>query len=228
MTTRVVFLDALDTMVELEPPWIHLAAALGIEVDERVIGAVRVEMGYYKEHAHEGRDEDSLEALRSDCAELLSDQLGREVSVAAMMSSIRFRAFDDAAPALRELRSIGLKPICVSNWDVSLGEVLERCGLEGLLDGVVSSGAVGRRKPDPAPFDAALALAGCAPREAIHVGDSPEEDLAGAEAAGVRAVLIDRSGNWPEGPDGPVGAGDRIESLSELPGLIGRLGPTAA
>lgn len=208
MTTRVVFLDALDTMVELEPPWIHLAETLGVEVDERLVNAVRVEMGYYKEHAHEGRDEQSLAQLRSYCAELISRELGREVSVETMMETIRFSAFPDAAATLRELRGMGLKTICVSNWDISLDEVLERCGLAELLDGVVTSAAIGHRKPDPAVFQAALAIADCEAGEAIHVGDSAEEDVAGANAAGVRAVLIDRAG------------GGEISSLAELPGLI--------
>lgn len=208
MATRVVFLDALDTLVELEPPWVHLAEALGTEVDERLVGAVRTEMTYYKEHAHEGRDEESLAELRTYCAGLISRELDRDVSVETMMASIRFSPFEDSAPALRELRDLGLKTICVSNWDVSLGAVLRQCGLDGLLDGVVTSGAVGKRKPDPAVFLAALTTAGCDASEAIHVGDSPEEDLSGAEAAGVEALLIDRSG------------GGDIASLLELPGLL--------
>jgi putative hydrolase of the HAD superfamily len=209
MATRVVFLDALDTLVALEPPWVHLADALGIEVDERLVGAVRTEMTYYKEHAHEGRDAESLAGLRSYCAELISRELGREVSVETMMETIRFAPFEDSEPALRELRSMGLQTICVSNWDVSLGEVLEGCGLDGLLDGVVTSAAIGKRKPDPAVFQAALAIAGCDAADALHVGDSPEEDLAGAEAAGIDALLIDRDG------------GGDIASLLELPGLLG-------
>ena len=68
------------------------------------------------------------------------------------MASIRFRAFPDAAPALEALRARGLACVCVSNWDIGLGEVLERCGLAGMLDGVVVSAAVGARKPDPAIF----------------------------------------------------------------------------
>jgi FMN phosphatase YigB (HAD superfamily) len=209
MATRVVFLDALDTLVELEPPWVHLAAALGTEVDERLVAAVRTEMTYYKEHAHEGSDETSLAELRSYCAELISRELGQEVSVETMMETIRFAPFEDSAPALRELREMGLTTICVSNWDVSLGEVLGHCGLDGLLDGVVTSASIGRRKPDPAVFQAALAIAGCESDEAIHVGDSPEEDIAGARSAGIRALLIDRAGE-----------GD-IASLLELPALIG-------
>ena len=191
---RAVLLDALGTLVELEPPWVHLAEALGTQPDERLVGAVRAEMDYYREHSHEGRDADSLAELRARCAEVLSQALGREVSVETMMSAIRFRAFPDAAPALAELRALGLRLVCVSNWDVSLPEVLERCGLAGALDGVVTSAEVGARKPDPAIFAPALELAGCAAAEALYVGDTPAEDLAAARAAGVPGLLIDRTG----------------------------------
>ena len=58
-------LDALGTLVELEPPWAHLAEALGVEPDERLARALRAEMAYYREHSHEGRDADSLADLRA-------------------------------------------------------------------------------------------------------------------------------------------------------------------
>jgi len=97
-------------------------------------------------------------------------------------------------PALTQLRSQGLKLVCVSNWDCSLGTVLERCGLAAHLDGAVSSAEAGALKPDPAIFETALALAGCSANEAVHVGDTREEDVEGAEAAGIRALLLDRDG----------------------------------
>ena len=190
-----MFLDALGTLVELEPPWAHLAGALDMDPgDERLIAAVRVEMGYYRDHAHEGVDAASLGRLRDRCAVLLSRELGRRVEVETMMDAIRFRAFDDATPALAALRGRGLRLVCVSNWDVSLDEVLERCGLAGALDGVVSSAGAGARKPDPAIFSAALELAGCAAEETLHVGDTEAEDVAGARAAGIRSLLLDREG----------------------------------
>jgi putative hydrolase of the HAD superfamily len=73
--------------------------------------------------------------------------------------------------------------------------VLDRCGLAPLLDGVVSSAEAGALKPDPAIFALALDLAGCEPEEALHVGDTVEEDVEGARAAGVRALLVDREGD---------------------------------
>ena len=72
-----------------------------------------------------------------------------------------------------------MRVVVASNWDVSLHEVLERLELAPLLDGVVTSAEVGARKPDPAVFMRALALAGAATSDAVHVGDSVEEDVRG-------------------------------------------------
>ena len=199
---KAILLDALGTLVELKPPWERLA---GDDAEP----AFKAEMAYYRAHCIEGRDGASLADLRRRCAALLSDGLGREVAVEEMMAAIRFRAFDDAAPALRDLRERGLKLVCVSNWDYALPEVLERVGLGEVLDGVVTSAGIGVAKPDPAIFEAGLDLAGCEAGEALHVGDSSEEDIAGAAAAGIRALLIDRSGS-----------GGDIASLAEIPPLV--------
>jgi putative hydrolase of the HAD superfamily len=206
--TQAVFLDALGTLVELEPPWVLLRERVPAEVDDKtLVGAVRKEMAYYKEHAHEGRDETSLADLRRRCAELLSTELGVEIGVQELVDSVRMTAYDDAEPALTALRERGMKLIVVSNWDCSLGSVLERTGLRGLLDGAISSAEAGARKPDPGIFEPALALAGCDAGEALHVGDTAEEDVAGARAAGIRVLLIDR-----ERP----ASDDRISSLTEI------------
>jgi putative hydrolase of the HAD superfamily len=208
VVTRAILLDALGTMVELEPPAEHLRAVLGGDLAAaEVERAMRAEMAYYRDHSHEAGDAESLAALRRTCAGLLTRDLGREVTVEAMMSAIRFRAYPDAAPALADLRERGLALVCVSNWDCSLPEVLAGVGLAGLLDGVVVSATAGHRKPDPAIFAAGLELAGCKPAEALVVGDTPAEDLAGAEAAGIPAVLVDRNGDT--GPS-------VVSSLSEI------------
>jgi putative hydrolase of the HAD superfamily len=203
---RAVFLDALGTLVELEPPWIPLRERVPAEVsDERLERALRAEMAYYRDHAHEGRDEASLSDLRERCAALVSDQLGFEIGADQLVAAIRFDAYPDAAPALRELRDLGEKLVAVSNWDCSLPDVLERVGIGELLDGAVSSAVARAAKPDPAIFAPALELAGVTPSEALHVGDTPAEDVEGARSAGIRCLLIDRKGN-----------GGDISSLKEI------------
>jgi putative hydrolase of the HAD superfamily len=216
-----VLLDSFGTLVSMEPPAPRLAAALGVPV-EAAKRAFEAEIAYYVEHHVEGRDTESLSLLRDRCAAVIRDSLGLTTldpatARAAMLDAIRFRAYPDAAPALRELRARGVRLVVASNWDCSLPDVLEQAGLAELVDGVVSSAAVGAAKPEPALFEAALEAAGSTPSGALHVGDSPSQDLAGAARAGIAAVFVDRVGERPAGADGALAT---IASLAELPGLI--------
>lgn len=213
---EAVLLDSFGTLVSMEPPGPRLAARLGIGLAPAE-AAFRAEIAYYVAHHVEGNDARSLDELRDRCAEAMRQALGDSALDlatvrAAMLDSIRFHPYPDAAPALRSLRARGLRLVVASNWDCSLPQVLEEAGLGSLLDGVVSSASVGAGKPSPALFEAALGLAGVPAELALHVGDSPEKDVAGASAAGIRAVLIDRGGEHA----GPAGAVTRVRSLSDL------------
>jgi HAD superfamily hydrolase (TIGR01549 family) len=141
--------------------------------------------------------------------------LSLEAARAALLASLRFEPYPDAAPALTELRQRGLRLVVASNWDTSLRDVLARAGVGPLVDEVVTSAEVGARKPDTAVFEAALSVANAAAKEAVHVGDSLENDVAGAHSAGLRAVLLRRSGDRPT----PAGI-EVIASLTELPALL--------
>lgn len=192
---RACLIDALGTTVRLPPPWERIAPGAVAGLDPAIVRrGFEAEMGFYAAHAHEARDEAALAELRGRCAELLSAELGRAIDVETMMAAITFEAYPDAAPALAGLRELGLKAICVSNWDHDLEQVLRDVGLAPHLDGVVVSALVGTRKPDPRIFEVALELAGCSAEEAIHVGDS-DDDVAGASAAGIEVLRIDRSGD---------------------------------
>jgi putative hydrolase of the HAD superfamily len=181
-------------MVRLLPPWEELDPAVvdGIP-PERVRAAFEAEMSFYAANADRGSDAASLAELRAESAAVLSARLGRQVEVATMMDAIRFEAYPDAGPTLAALREHGLRLVCVSNWDYELPAVLERIGLAAAIDGVVTSAAAGARKPDPAIFARALEIAGCTAAEALHVGDG-DDDVAGARAAGIDVVRIDRDG----------------------------------
>lgn len=218
----------MGTLVAMAPPWPALASALAelgvaISVAEAEY-AFRAEISYYRPHHLEGRDPGSLAALRRRCAAALHaalpararEQISPERLVAPMLGSLSFAAFADAEPTLAALRARGLRLVVASNWDVSLEEVLVEVGLRQLLDGVVTSAAVGAAKPEPLVFERALALAGAEPGRALHVGDSPELDVAGALAAGVEPILIDRGGAG-SGADGVR----TIASLAELAEIVG-------
>jgi putative hydrolase of the HAD superfamily len=220
---EAVVLDAMGTLLTFEPPAPHLRAALrerlGVDVGERAAErAIRDEIAFYRAHLHEGRDAASLADLRRRAAEAmrpaLQSDLDGDALTAALLASLRFRAYEDAAPALRALRALGLRIVVLSNWDVSLGERLAETGLAALVDGAVASAALGRAKPDAAAFAAALELAGVAPGAALHAGDSLREDVEGARAAGLRAVLVARTGGAAAPAGVPV-----IASLAGLPAL---------
>ena len=218
-----MLLDALGTLVYLEPPAPRLRDALrelaGVEVTlDEAERAFRAEISHYLAHHTEGGDGPGLDRLRDDCAEVMRSALpspppGHAVIREAMLAALSFVAFEDAAPALRELRGRGLRLVVVSNWDCSLLEWLEGAGLGSLLDGAVSSAAAGEPKPAPAAFLAGLELAGVTAAEAMHVGDSPEADIEGARAAGIRPVLLTRDGEAPGGVES-------VSSLQELPSLL--------
>jgi putative hydrolase of the HAD superfamily len=208
VSARAVLLDALGTLVELEPPAPQLRAALerafGVRVSEaEAERAIAAEIVYYRAHLDEGCDADSVAALRRRCAATLRAALPErarahlgdlDALTEVLLASLRFSAYEDARAALPELRRGGRRLVVVSNWDFSLGEVLERVGLRGLVDAVLTSAQVGARKPEPEIFAQALAVAGVPAAAAIHVGDSLEEDVAGARGAGIEAVLVVRNG----------------------------------
>ncbi|MBA3264291.1 MAG: HAD-IA family hydrolase [Thermoleophilaceae bacterium] len=216
----VVLLDALGTLVELQPPAPRLRRLLaqrGFEVDEgRAAAAFRAEISYYLEHHLEGSDRERLDDLRDRCAAVMMEaldlpRLDHAGAREAMLAALEFIPFPDAGPALAAMSDHAL--VIVSNWDCSLADWLGPAGLLEHVRAVVTSAEAGVAKPGRGIFEQALELAGAAPAEAVHVGDSPDNDVAGARAAGIRPVLVVRDGSPPEGVEA-------VRSLAELPALL--------
>jgi putative hydrolase of the HAD superfamily len=210
---EALLLDALGTLLALEPPAPRLqhvlSARFGISLSRRdAERAMAAEIAYYRSHFDEGRDEGTLAALRRSCAQAMGAALpfgartgmDSDALVSVLLESLEFSVFDDVGPALDALRGRGLRLVVVSNWDVSLVDVLQRVGLATRVDGIVTSAEVGARKPTAAIFQRALEQASIAPDRALHVGDSLLEDVEGARAAGIDAVLLRRDGR--PGPPG--------------------------
>jgi len=208
---RAILLDALGTLVALAPPAPALRSELGARFGMRISEAqarraIAAEIAYYRANLDAGRDEQSLAELRRRCAEALRSALPQRALVMApdsdalleaLLASLRFTVFADVVPALSAARARGQRLVVVSNWDVSLHAVMRTLSLSPLLDGIVTSAEVGARKPSPEIFDRALQLARAAPEQAVHIGDSIEEDVVGARNAGIEPILIRRDGGAP-------------------------------
>ena len=102
-----------------------------------------------------------------------------------------WRVYDDVPAHLEGWHRRGLRLAVVSNFDSRLPGLLDSLGLGQWLTAVVVSSAAGAAKPDPRPYQQALARLNLTAAEVWHVGDSPE-DGAGAQAAGIRWVKVER------------------------------------
>jgi 2-haloalkanoic acid dehalogenase type II len=112
----------------------------------------------------------------------------------------QFSLRDDCVETLAELRTSGLRLGVVSNIDDDyLQPMLVRAGLTDVLHQWTSSEEARSCKPDAAIYRYACAKAGCAPEQVLFVGDSPEQDIAGARALGMTTALIREEGAPPPG-----------------------------
>jgi putative hydrolase of the HAD superfamily len=221
VSPSVVLFDALGTLIHLEPPAPRLRSELERRFGMRITPAeseraIAAEITYYRSHFDQGRDEASVRQLRRHCAAVLGSSLPHGASLPideltdTLLASLEFTVFADVQRTLETLRARGTRLIVVSNWDVSLHDALGRLGVTPLLNGVLTSAEAGVRKPSPAIFGQALTIAEASASEALHVGDSVTEDVAGAREAGIEAVLLRRDGR-----PGPAGV-RTVTTLTEL------------
>lgn len=124
----------------------------------------------------------------------------------------RCSPYPEVVGVLDELRGIARLAVVTNGMEEHQRTKLDAAGLTRVFDVVVSSSAVGASKPDPRIFRAALERLSGRAADAVMVGDNPARDVAGAQAAGLRAVWIDRNG----GDDAGVAADARITDLGGL------------
>jgi putative hydrolase of the HAD superfamily len=123
-------------------------------------------------------------------------------------------AAPEGPETVARLRRAGLRTAVVSNAEGQVARDLDLAGYRGMFDTVVDSHIVGVRKPAPEIFRIALEHLAVDAARAVYVGDIPAIDVAGARAAGIGPVLLDRHGLYEDG-DAP-----RIRSIGELPALL--------
>jgi HAD superfamily hydrolase (TIGR01549 family) len=132
-------------------------------------------------------------------------------------SNHHFEIYDDAAPVLTELGARGYVLGAISNSHRSLAAFTQHFKLDGLIGITISSAEHGYMKPHRSIFEAAMLRAGVEPGHSVMVGDSLKADIEGARAAGMRGILLRRSGERP--PVLPAGV-VLITSLYELLDLL--------
>jgi putative hydrolase of the HAD superfamily len=224
MTVRAVLFDVDFTIArpgpELGPEgYRRLGARFGLELDpsryplarERAVEGI-------KRHPELEHDEEIWVAFTERIIRGMGGDADSAYECALEMTRAwehaeHFELFEDALPVLGELRAQGLKLGLVSNTGRNLDEFIAHHKLD--VDAALGSGAFGRTKPHPTIFRAVLERLEVEPEDAAMVGDSLEDDIEGARAAGIRqAFLLDRDDRHPE-------VENRLPGLFALPAALG-------
>lgn len=184
-----------------------------------VRAALEQEMAYYRERQRWVGTREQLEDLRRECGQMIIDGIGGSAVFTLdpkrmgqlIVQAFPIRSFPDVVPALQAARAQGCRLGVLSNFSLLLPIILEDLALLDKFDLVVYSAESGVEKPDPAIFREALRQAGVPAARAAHIGDTYADDVAGARAAGMNPILLDRAGQVV-GCDCPV-ARDLLEAV---------------
>ena len=226
MSQRAVVFDYFGT---LTPTLARVASA----VDQPEIAAIlRVDRdalrdwwaGSYPDRSI-GRTGDGIATMR-----LLANTLGGDDSDEAVRAAQRIRLATyatmarpraNAVEVLTALRGKGLRVGVLSDCSAELPELWPDLPLAGLVDAPVFSALVGERKPHELMYRTVCTRLGVEPGECLYVGDGGSNELTGATAFGMRAVLIADAG-WATGHrfDSDDWHGETIADLAEVPALL--------
>jgi len=200
------------------PGYREAAARFGLDLDpERYLEARAAAVADIEHHPELDHDEEVWVRFTED---ILRGMGGdgpniREIALEITRGwerSDNFELYEDALPAMAELRAHGLRIGLVSNTSRDLEEFIAHFRLD--VDAWISSGRHGKVKPSPSIFLAALELLGTVPERTAMIGDSPTDDVDGARALGLRAFLLDREGRFG-------GRDDALPDLQALPAALG-------
>jgi HAD superfamily hydrolase (TIGR01549 family) len=223
MTLRAVLFDVDFTLVKPGPDlgpegYQALGRRFGLELDPaRYADARLAAVETVERHPELDHDEEVWVLFTERIIRGMGGDSDRSYEAAVEMTrawenAANFELYEDSLPVLGLIREHGLKIGLVSNTGRDLEAFVSHHGLD--VDAALGSGAYGKTKPHPAIFLAALDALDVGAEEAAMVGDSPEDDIAGAVALGMRAFLVDREDRFPEAPN-------RLPNLLALPAALG-------
>ena len=220
---RAVLFDVDFTLAkpgpELMPEgYVRCAERYGLSLDPRRYEQARTEsLVGLKRHPELDHDEDIWIAFTERIVRGMGGDAAEARAVAVELTSRwqrheNFELYEDVLPVLDALRERGMKLGLISNSARDVAAFARHHALE--IDAGISSFHHGKAKPHESIFRAVLDLLDVEPDEAAMVGDAVEDDVEGARALGMRAVLVDRLGLNPNFEP-------RIDDLYALPAALG-------
>jgi putative hydrolase of the HAD superfamily len=223
MSIRAVLFDVDFTLAKPGPDlgpegYQRLGERFGLELDpQRYAEARKQAVETLEKHPELDHDEEVWVVFTEQIIRGMGGDSDRAYECAVEMTRAwehaqNFDLFEDTLPTLEELRGHGLKLGLVSNTGRDLAAFVKHHGLD--VDAFVASGTHGKIKPHPAIFQTVLDRLGISAAEAVMVGDSVEDDIEGAQALGMRGILVDREDRYPE-------VEEKLTDLRGLPAALG-------
>jgi putative hydrolase of the HAD superfamily len=200
--TRAVVFDLWDTVAA----WPH-----GDPIHAEVVDALGLSTAEWAAVDHRNRRWTGSFPDYLDWLGVQADAAAHALELRTELTRRSLVPIDGALPLLEELRARGLRLGLISNCSSEVGELWEDSPFAGRFDAVILSADVGLSKPDARIYRLALERLATGAPDAIFVGDGESDELAGAEAAGLRAVQVGSREGWH---------GERIDSLEELVELL--------
>ena len=205
---KVVFFDFGDTLVSLRAPlevWVATASELGIRVRRDALrDATAAADKEYKSSVYEyrGRMEEFWKLYDGFVIKRLGftdrgGRFGTAVEAAFLDTKRWMSVFPETHTVLSNLKRQGLILGIISNNTDDMLDRLNDLDLLRYFDSLTYSQEAGAEKPAPEPFVLALRRVRKKPEQCVHVGNSLEQDVAGAKGVGIRPILVDREGSHP-------------------------------
>lgn len=230
---KAVFFDIGNTFMHPNPSvpevFTDVANRMGHAIVlEDVEGCMpQVDAFYQNEYLHDGDfwcDHDRAVQIWLDMYTFMAQYCGITKDVPELAQAVydeyllpdKWAVFSDVDETLKGLKARGYRLGVISNWDASLEGLIRDMGYLPYFDEIVSSAAVGTRKPYKDIFDIALERMEIKPEDAIHIGDLPEADGEGATRAGIRPIIIDRKDRHADC------SFERVRSLTDVLSLLDR------
>jgi HAD superfamily hydrolase (TIGR01549 family) len=222
-TPKAVIFDVDFTIAKPGPDlgpegYVRLGARYGLELDaERYDDARRAAFATLRHHPELDHDQEIWILFTERIIQGMGGGNGDTYAAAAEMTANweharHFELFRDVRPALAAVRAAGIKLGLLSNTERDLGLFVVHHDLE--VDAVLTSRLHGKTKPHETIFRRMLELLEVPAADAVMVGDTIEDDVEGARAVGMRAILVDRECLYPD-------VDDRLDDLSALPRALG-------
>ena len=225
---KAVFFDLYQTLVHYQPSQEELEAGalnsfgIGVTAEALRRPILAANEFIYEQIARRPLSQRSREetmALYADYQRIVIREAGIKaddrivLKLLGMMQQAKMDLvlFDDVIPVLDDLKKRELVLGLISNIERDMTATLDKLGLSPRLDIVVTSQDAGFTKPHPEIFQFAIKQAGVRPAETAYIGDQYQVDVVGSNNAGMKGILLDRTGYYKEKLNCP-----KIKTLAEL------------